>query len=80
MMMQYADRIADALNEDYGYHNRLTAYLFDVLNVAERAGYAMANLKSWMARDYREMETAIYGDSRAYIDYQPKGVIGNLPA
>ena len=36
MMMGNARRIAAALNDDYGYHNELTAYLFDVLNVAER--------------------------------------------
>ena len=34
MMMANARRIAAALNDDYGYHNELTAYLFDVLNVA----------------------------------------------
>ena len=80
MMMANARRIAAALNDDYGYHNELTAYLFDVLNVAERAQYAAAHLEQWMRRDERELEPQLYGSSKAYIEFQPKGVIGNMPA
>jgi len=80
MMMSNARRVAEALNSDYGYHNELTAYLFDVLNVVERAQYAATHLDRWMQRDMREMEPHLYGSSRAYIEFQPKGVIGNMPA
>jgi coniferyl-aldehyde dehydrogenase len=80
MIMANAKRIAEALNADFGYHNELTAYMFDVLNVAERAQYAASQLESWMQRDERPLEPALYGSSRAYIEQQPKGVIGNMPA
>jgi coniferyl-aldehyde dehydrogenase len=80
MMMANAKRIAEALNSDYGQHSELTSYMFDVLNVVGRAQYVAKMLPTWMARDYRELEPHLYGSSKAYIDYQPKGVIGNMPA
>lgn len=80
MMMANAKRIAEALNSDYGHHPELTAYMFDVLNVAGRAQYAAKMLPTWMAREYRELEPHLYGSSKCYIEYQPKGVIGNMPA
>ena len=80
MLMSNAKRIAEAMNSDYGYHPELTTYMFDVANVAGRAQFAASSLKEWMARDYRHLEPALYGSSKAYIENQPKGVIGNMPA
>jgi coniferyl-aldehyde dehydrogenase len=80
MLMTHAKRIAEALNSDYGYHPELTAYMFDVVNVVARAQYVARVLPTWMAREYRELEPHLYGSSKAYIEYQPKGVIGNMPA
>lgn len=80
MMMSNAKRIAEAMNSDYGYHPALTTFMFDVLNVAARAQYVANVLPTWMAREYRELEPHLYGSSKAYIEYQPKGVIGNMPA
>lgn len=80
MLMANGKRIAQALNSDYGHHSELTAYMFDVVNVAGRAQYVASMLPAWMAREERPMEPHIYGSSKAYIEYQPKGVIGNMPA
>jgi coniferyl-aldehyde dehydrogenase len=80
MMMKHAKRIAEALNSDYGHHSALTAYMFDVLNVAGRAEYVANNVARWALPQPRELEPHLYGKSRAYIEYQPKGVIGNLSA
>ncbi len=80
MMMANARRIAEALSSDYRQHSELTAYLFDVINVVGRAQYVAKALPAWMAREYRELEPRLYGSSKAYIEYQPKGVIGNMPA
>jgi len=81
LVMANAKRIAEALHSDYGHHSDLTAYAFDVVNVAGRAQYAASMLPAWMARDYRAMEPRqLYGSSKAYIEHQPKGVIGNMPA
>lgn len=80
MVLGNAKRLAEALNSDYGYHPTLTTYAHDIVSVAARAQYAIKMLPEWTARDYREMESHIYGGSKAYIEYQPKGVIGNMPA
>lgn len=80
MMMANAKRIAEALNSDYCQHPALTSYMFDVLNVVARAQYVTDVLPTWMARDERPLNTDIYGSSKAYIEYQAKGVIGNMPA
>lgn len=80
MMMANAKRIAEALNSDFGQHPELTSYMFDVLNVVARAQYAANMLPTWMERDYRDLEPHLYGSSKSYIEHQPKGVIGNMPA
>ena len=80
VLMANAKRVAEALNSDFGYHPDVTAYMFDLLNVAGRAQYVAKILPEWMERDYRDLEPQIYGSSKAYIEYQPKGVIGNMPA
>jgi len=80
MLMSNAKRIAEAMNSDYGYHSKLTTYMFDVVNIAGRAQFAAKSLPEWMARDYRDLEPSLYGSSKAYVEYQPKGVIGNMPA
>ncbi len=80
MVLGNAKRLAEALNSDYGYHPELMTYAHDVVSVAGRAQYALNMLEQWAARDYREVEPHIYGSSKAYIEYQPKGVIGNMPA
>lgn len=80
MVLGNAKRLAEALNSDYGYHPELMTYAHDVVSVAARAQYADKMLETWTARDYRDMEPHIYGSSKAYIEYQPKGVVGNMPA
>ena len=80
MLLKYAKPIAEALNTDFGHHPALTAYMFDVLNVASRAEYVASNVARWALPQPRELEPHLYGKSRAYIEYQPKGVIGNLSA
>jgi coniferyl-aldehyde dehydrogenase len=80
MLMGNAKRIAEAMNSDYGHHPALTTYMFDVVSLVGRAQYVAQSLPQWMARDYRHLEPMLYGSSKAYIEYQPKGVIGNMPA
>lgn len=80
MIMANAKRIAQALNEDFGFHNDITAYMYDAMNVVGRAEFAAENVEQWMQRDYRETGSRLYGSSQAYIEQQPKGVVGNLSA
>src|SRR5436190_18539437 len=78
MLMSHRTQIEEALDSDFGVHPRLAADLIEVLGPAGRAAYAAEHLGEWMAREQRHSEPAMFGSGRAYVDPQPKGVIGNI--
>ena len=77
MMMTNRDRIRKAISEDFAVHPELFTDLIEVL-VAGRAAYALTQLDAWMRDEERQTDPALYGTGRAFIRYQPKGVIGNI--
>ena len=72
------DKITEALASDFGAHPKPAADLIEVLGVMGRAGYVLEHLEEWTAPSPRETDSEIYGSAKAYIQYQPKGVIGNM--
>ncbi len=78
MLMSHRTQIEEALSSDFGVHPRLAADLIEVLGPAGRAVYAAEQLPSWMAPESRTADPAFYGSGRAYVQPQPKGVIGNI--
>ncbi len=66
------------MNSDFGVHPRLAADLIEVLGPAGRAGYAAEQLESWMAPEPRWTDPTLFGSGRAFVQPQPKGVIGNI--
>ncbi|WP_426000367.1 aldehyde dehydrogenase family protein [Caulobacter sp. DWR1-3-2b1] len=78
MMLANRQRISAALSQDFGAHPVPASDLIEVLGVVGRARYVLANLEAWMAPIPRETDPAFLGTSRAYIQSQPKGVIGNI--
>ncbi len=78
MMMGNRDQIQRALSSDFGVHPPLAADLIEVLGPAGRAVYAAEQLEGWMAPEARPVEPALYGSGRAYVQPQPKGVVGNI--
>lgn len=78
LLVGHKDAIAEALREDFG-HRSVHATLFtDVAGSIGPLKYAKENLKSWMKREKRKVTPALLGlfGARAYIEYQPKGVVG----
>ncbi len=71
-------RIADALVADFGAHPGPASDLLEVLSVVGRAQYVAENLESWMQPQPRDMNADVYGTARAWMEFQPKGVIGNI--
>ena len=49
-----------------------------MLGPAGRAAYAAEQLGSWMAPEPRQSDPALYGSGRAFVQPQPKGVVGNI--
>lgn len=78
MMVTNRARIADAVNQDFGAHPQGASDLIEVAGVIGRAGYVLEHLEAWLQPAVRDVDPAVYGTATARIDYQPKGVIGNM--
>jgi coniferyl-aldehyde dehydrogenase len=78
MLMSHRTQIQEALSSDFGVHPTTAADLIEVLGPAGRAGYAAEQLGNWMASEPRAADPALYGSGRAFVQPQPKGVIGNI--
>jgi coniferyl-aldehyde dehydrogenase len=78
MLMSHRSQIQEALSSDFGVHPPLAADLIEILGPAGRAVYAAEQLESWMAPAPRAADPALYGSGRAFVQPQPKGVIGNI--
>ena len=78
MMLSNRERIGAALAADFGAHPRGAAQLIETLGIAARAHYVSGQLEKWMAPAPREADPALFGTGRAYMEYQPKGVVGNI--
>ncbi len=78
MLVSHRARIEEAMSADFGVHPPLAADLIEVLGPAGRAAYAAEQLPTWMAPEPRHVEPALFGSGRAYVQPQPKGVIGNI--
>jgi coniferyl-aldehyde dehydrogenase len=78
MLVGHRAQIQEALSSDFGVHPPMAADLIEVLGPAGRAVFAAEQLPGWMAAEPRAAEPALYGSGRAFVQPQPKGVIGNI--
>src|SRR5436305_422767 len=78
MLISHRAPIQEALSSDFGVHPPLATDLIEVLGPAGRAAYAAEQLPTWMAPEPRAADPALYGSGRAFVQPQPKGVIGNI--
>ncbi len=78
MMLANRARISAALSTDFGNHPVPASDLIEVLGVLARARYVLENLEKWMQSMPRHTDAALHGSATAYIQAQPKGVVGNM--
>jgi coniferyl-aldehyde dehydrogenase len=78
MLLAHRAEIQEAASADFGVHPTLAADLIEILGPAGRAGYAAEHLGCWMAPEPRAVEPGLYGSGRAFVQPQPKGVIGSI--
>ena len=78
MMLGNRERISSALSEDFGSHPVPASDLIETLGVVGRAQYVLEHLEAWMASTARDTDPGIHGTARAFVQYQPKGVVGNI--
>jgi coniferyl-aldehyde dehydrogenase len=78
MLLGHRAQIERAMSSDFGVHPPLAADLIEVLGPAGRAAYAAQQLGEWMALEPRHADPTLFGSGRAFVQPQPKGVIGNI--
>ena len=78
MLVANRSRIEEALSADFGAHPSLAADMIEVLGPAGRAAFVAEQLEAWMVPESRASDPALYGSGRAFVQPQPKGVVGNI--
>jgi coniferyl-aldehyde dehydrogenase len=78
MLVANRARIADALASDFGAHPVPASDLIEVFGPLGRAQYVLDHLEEWTAPSPRDIDPQFFGTAKAYVAYQPKGVIGNI--
>ena len=68
----------EALAQDFYTHPPHLTKFLELGGVLTGSRSARANLKKWMRSQLLPLDRAAYGDSRSYVTYQPKGVVGNM--
>ena len=71
-------RIHAALREDFSAHPSEQADFIEIFGVISRFQYVKSMMTQWAAKQPRELDPAMYGESSAFVIAQPKGVIGNI--
>ena len=78
MLLGHREQISAALSQDFGCHPVPAADLIEVLGPVARANYVLEQLEDWMRPSPRGVDAAMLGSAQAYIQSQPKGVVGNI--
>ncbi len=78
MMAANRTRMSEAMAADFGAHPAPASDLIEVLGVLGRAQFVMAQLEEWMRPSARAVDPAFLGTAEAYVQLQPKGVVGNI--
>jgi coniferyl-aldehyde dehydrogenase len=78
MLLSHRERINAALNDDFGSHPAPASDLIEVLGPVARATYVLDRLEEWMRPSPRDVDPGMLGTMQAYVQSQPKGVVGNI--
>ncbi|URL58252.1 coniferyl aldehyde dehydrogenase [Luteibacter flocculans] len=78
LLVDHAADIADALREDFGHRPIVASMVTDVAASIEPLKHARRHVRQWMRREPRKVSPGALAwlGARAWIDYQPKGVVG----
>jgi coniferyl-aldehyde dehydrogenase len=69
------DDLCDAMTLDFGGRSRLESKMADVLGPVLEINHALRHLRTWMKSRRRQTELLFFSN-RAWVEYQPKGVVG----
>ena len=72
---RHQDLLASAIDADFGGRSRFESKLSDVVGPVLEINHARRHLRRWM-RSRRRQTELLFATNRAYVMYQPKGVVG----
>src|SRR3546814_21009884 len=77
MIVDHATRFCDALSEDFGHRSREQSLVTDIAGSVAPINHAIKHVYAWAAREKRKVQfpLGLLG-ARAWVEYQPKGVVG----
>lgn len=77
LLVDHQDKLADAMASDFDGRPKLMSLFTDIASSIKSLKIAKANVRRWMAREKRplDLQFRLLG-SKAWVEYQPKGVIG----
>ncbi|KAA8732768.1 coniferyl aldehyde dehydrogenase [Acinetobacter qingfengensis] len=75
IIIKYQDDFATAINQDYGNRAIGETKIGEVLTCLEQIQYYKKNIKQWMKPSKRHI-ALIHQPAKAWVEYQPLGVIG----
>lgn len=78
MITRHRGAVLDALDADFGGHSHDMADVAELMGPPGRAAFAAAHVRQWMRPSPRPVDRVMWGRSRAYMRYEPKGVVGNM--
>ena len=78
LLVDHAAEIAEALRDDFGHRSVQGSLITDVAASIDPLKHAKKHVHRWMRRDRRRVSPAALAllGARAWVDYQPKGVVG----
>ncbi len=74
-LVQYKDKLAEAVNADFGARSKDETWLAEVMAAIEGIKYTVKHLKKWM-KPSRRLPGMLYMPASAKVYYQPLGVVG----
>ena len=69
------DLLSEAMSLDFGGRPALESKMADILGPVLEINHALRHLRAWMKPQRRETELLFFSN-RAWIEYQPKGIVG----
>ncbi len=79
LLKMHNTRLCDAMDADFGQRPRVMSEFVDVVSSINALKHARSQLRQWMKREKRQVRFPLnLLGARAWVEYQPKGVIGIL--
>ena len=79
LLSENADKICEALDQDFGTRSRQVSMLTDVVYTLRNVRHTRKHVKQWMRNSRRALDFPLpLLGAAAHVEYQPKGVVGVL--